>query len=423
MAKAKSKLEIIIEYIKGLPEGTKISVRQVSSYLGVSEGTSYRAIKQAEKEGLVKTIERVGTIRIIKREDHIVGNLTFEQVNRVIQGTVLTGAAYLNREISRFIIGAMRTEEIEKYLEDSAFLIVGNREDAQHRAINNGAGILITGGFRASREILDKAEASGVPVISTEHDTFSIASIIHRELYSLSLISEVITANDLMIKQSDYSIDLNGDFSRFVSNDKITFLVDDDRFLGTLRSQDVHSINKDNYKNYLHQDIHVPVNTTIQSLRQLMTWHQLNIIPVVNESQRFAGVVHRRDVFKDITPHKLQTGMSTEEIIDREITIKEDSIHMKVLPFMTDEFGTLTQTGFMRLVERMIMTLLNDYDIMNYHIDSMNMTNLKLVQINQHIQLKGEILDLGGQYIKLEVKTITDGVVYNKVGIMVQYFK
>lgn len=262
-----------------------------------------------------------------------------------------------------------------------------------------------------------------MPVISTEHDTFSIASIIHRELYSLSLISEVITANDLMIKQSDYSIDLNGDFSRFVSNDKITFLVDDDRFLGTLRSQDVHSINKDNYKNYLHQDIHVPVNTTIQSLRQLMTWHQLNIIPVVNESQRFAGVVHRRDVFKDITPHKLQTGMSTEEIIDREITIKEDSIHMKVLPFMTDEFGTLTQTGFMRLVERMIMTLLNDYDIMNYHIDSMNMTNLKLVQINQHIQLKGEILDLGGQYIKLEVKTITDGVVYNKVGIMVQYFK
>ncbi len=419
----KTKAEKIIEYIKGLPEGTKISVRQVSSYLGFSEGTSYRAIKRAEKEGLVKTIERVGTIRVIKKEDHIVGDLTFDQVNRVIQGTVLTGHQYLDREISRFIIGAMRTEEIDKYLEDSAFLIVGNREDAQLRAINSGAGILITGGFGASHEILKKAEARKVPVISTGHDTFTIASIIHRELYSLSLINEVTTANDLMIKQNDYSIDLNGDHSRFVAGDKITFLLDGGKFLGTLKSQEIPNINKENYRNHLHQDIHVPSHTTIQSLRQMMTWHQLNIIPVVSDSSEFLGVVHRRDVFKDVAPHRLQTGMSTEEIIDREITIKENELHIKVMPFMTDEFGTLTQTGFMRLVERMIMMVVRERDITNYHIDSLNMTHLRLVQINQNIQLKGEILDIGDQYIKMEIKTMTDGVLYSKVGLMVQYFK
>ncbi|SOC39201.1 predicted transcriptional regulator [Salinicoccus kekensis] len=419
----KTKAEKIIEYIKGLPEGTKISVRQVSSHLGVSEGTSYRAIKLAEEEGLVKTIERVGTIRVIKKEDHIVGDLTFDQVNRVIQGAVLTGRQYLDREISRFIIGAMRTEEIGKYLEDGAFLIVGNREDAQLRAINSGAGILITGGFGASPEILKKAEAHKVPVISTEHDTFSIASLIHRELYSLSLINEVTTANDLMLKQEGYAMDMKADRSRFVPGESVTFLLDGDRFLGTVESRDLPNINKSNYKKYLYQDIHVPAHTTIQSMRQMMTWHQLNIIPVVGDSHEFLGVVHRREVFKDVAPHTLQTGMSTEEIIDREITVRENELHIKVMPFMTDEFGTLTQAGFMRLVERMVMMVAKERDIKNYHIDSLAMTNLKLVQINQAIQLNGEILDIGDQYIKMEVKTMSDGVLYSKVGLMVQYFK
>ncbi len=59
-----SKHDEIIEYIYSLPEGAKISVRQISAHLGVSDGTSYRAIKDAETEGLVKTIERVGTIRV-----------------------------------------------------------------------------------------------------------------------------------------------------------------------------------------------------------------------------------------------------------------------------------------------------------------------------------------------------------------------
>ena len=51
----------------------------------------------------------------------------FREVNRVIQGTVLAGEAYLDKEISRILIGAMQTDDIMKYLEPSGLLIVGNR--------------------------------------------------------------------------------------------------------------------------------------------------------------------------------------------------------------------------------------------------------------------------------------------------------
>ena len=36
----------IIEYIKQLEVGTRISVRKIAQQLGVSEGTAYRAIKE-----------------------------------------------------------------------------------------------------------------------------------------------------------------------------------------------------------------------------------------------------------------------------------------------------------------------------------------------------------------------------------------
>ncbi|WP_411841983.1 DRTGG domain-containing protein [Salinicoccus sp. HZC-1] len=418
-----SKHDEILEYIHALPEGAKISVRQVSANLSVSDGTSYRAIKFAEKEGLVKTIERVGTIRVAPRESHGDGNLTFNQVNRVIQGTILAGRKGMDREISRFIIGAMRTEALETYLEEGALLIVGNREDAQWRAMENGSGMLITGGFGPSRGIIEKAETLGLPVISTSADTFSVASTIQRELYSRSLMTNVVTAEDLVIKQEEYVFDFKtADRHEYLPADKVTVLVDGDEYLGTIKSSDISLVDKDRYKEWMHPGIEVPPSSTLQRLRQVMSWHQLNVVPVVDKSGHFLGIVHRRDVFKEFEPRKLSTGMSSEEVIDREIRIDENKIRMKVMPFMTDEYGSITQSAFMRLMERLTGAVLQNYDIHSYHIDSLNLMNVKLVQLNQEIVLEGNIIDLGDQFLRLEVETKTDGEIFSKAMLMIQHY-
>lgn len=418
-----SKHDEILEYIHGLSEGAKISVRQLSANLGVSDGTSYRAIKFAEKEGLVKTIERVGTIRVAPRESHRDGDLTFKQVNRIIQGTILAGRKGMDHEITRFIIGAMRTEALETYLEEGALLIVGNREDAQWRALENRSGMLITGGFGPAAGIIEKAGDLDLPVISTSADTFSVASVIQRELYSRSLMSNVVTAGDLVVKQEVYVYDLKKAYvGEYLPADRLTVLMEGDEYRGTIRSSDVSSVEEGRYKEWTLRGIEVPPSSTLQRLRQIMSWHQLNIVPVVDKNNHYLGVVHRRDVFKEFEPRKLSTGMSSEEVIDREIRIDENKIRMKVMPFMTDEYGSITQSAFMRLVERLTGVVLQNIDIHSYHIDSLNLMNVKLVQLNQEIVLEGNILDLGDQFLRLEVETSAEDEILSKGLLMIQHY-
>lgn len=416
-----SKHEDILKYIRGLREGSSLSVRQISGFMGVSLGTSYRAIKQAEQDGLVKTIERVGTFRIVQREVKSHGKIMFREVNRVIQGTVLTGDNYLDKEISRILIGAMQTEDLVKYLEPSGLLIVGNRERSQRKALENGVGLLITGGFGTGEEILKLAQEKQLPVISTTHDSFTCASIIHREVYSLSLSQNIVTAGSLMVKQGQYTIDINELGTEIHPEDKNMILLDGNRFVGAIRSKFLKEMTKENYTTYLLPDYSAEEDTTLLSLRQIMSWHQLNIIPVV-ESGDYRGIVHRREVFKNISSRNLKSGMSTDQLIDREIKIDSNKINIRVMPFMADEFGSLSQANFMRLAERLILVVLQENDIHSYHIDTYNIMNFKIVQLYQEIELSGEIIDRGEQFIRLEIVLNVQGTAYSKATFMIQHF-
>ena len=421
MGEDMSKHEDILKYIRGLREGSSLSVRQISGYMGVSLGTSYRAIKQAEQDGLVKTVERVGTFRIVQREVKSHGKIMFREVNRVIQGTVLSGDNYLDKEISRILIGAMQTEDLVKYLEPNGLLIVGNREKSQRKALENGVGLLITGGFGTGEEILKLAEEKKLPVISTTHDSFTCASIIHREVYSLSLSQNIVTAGSLMVKQEQYTIDINELGTEIHPEDKNMILLNGNRFVGAIRSKYLDEMTKDNYTSYLLPDYSAEEDTTLLSLRQIMSWHQLNIIPVV-ESGDYRGIVHRREVFKNISSRNLKSGMSTDQLIDREIKIDSSKINIRVMPFMADEYGSLSQANFMRLAERLILVVLQENDIHSYHIDTYNIMNFKIVQLYQEIELTGEIIDRGEQFIRLEIVLNVQGTAYSKATFMIQHF-
>lgn len=417
-----SKHERIMKYLYSLEEGAKISVRQISSHLDVSEGTSYRAIKQAEKEGIVKTIPRVGSIRITKREVENIEELTFEQIQHIINGQVISGGEQLDKTVGRIIIGAMEIDALTEYLEAGALLIIGNREDAQKAALDFNTGLLITGGFGMSPEILERARELNLPVISTPFDTFTVATTIHREIYSLSLSNEMIRAADFVIKEHAYVLDLSKNRVGYLPSDKITILVDKNRYLGTVKSSELHIVDESNFKNFIIDDIELAPNTTLQRMRQLMTWEQLNILPVVEDGY-FVGVVHRRDVFKEMVPKKLFGEDLSENIIERRIDLSENQLTVEVMPLMTDEFGSLKESSFMSLVEKLVRTVLQSYNIYSYHIDSYHVTQMKIVQLHQQITLNGEIMDMGHQFLRLEVATVSDGVVYSKALLQVQIYE
>src|SRR5699024_2518925 len=139
--------------------------------------------------------------------------------------------------------------------------------------------------------ILDKADERSLPVISTGSDTFSVASIIQRELYSLSLMMNIVTAGDLAVKQEEYVYDLLKDSARvYQPGDKITVLLHGGEYLGTIRSSDFENITSSRYKEWVMPGVAEPSSSTLQRLRQVMSWHQLNIVPIVDEGNQYMGI-------------------------------------------------------------------------------------------------------------------------------------
>ena len=192
-----TKHDLILEHIESLPVGERISVRSIAKNLRVSEGTAYRAIKDAENIGLVSTIQRVWTIRIERKLKKNIERLTFGEVVRIIEGEVLGGSNGLDKDLNKFVIGAMTEEAMRRYITPGSLLIIGNREGAQKLALQDGAAVLITGGFDTTPEIAKLADELALPVLSTTYDSFTVATMINRALSDQLIKKDIMQVSDI----------------------------------------------------------------------------------------------------------------------------------------------------------------------------------------------------------------------------------
>ncbi len=97
---------------------------------------------------------------------------------RALKGRVLVeGRRKLGK---RVLVGAMQAETMVDYIEPGCLVVLGDREDAQLAAIENGAAALvITGDLLVSDRTLAAAKQYGVLVISTGHHTFTAVRLIN----------------------------------------------------------------------------------------------------------------------------------------------------------------------------------------------------------------------------------------------------
>ena len=190
-----SKHQEILAYLEELPVGKRVSVRSISNRLGVSDGTAYRAIKEAENRGLVETRPRSGTVRV-KSQKVAIERLTFAEIAEVTGSEVLAGQAGLDREFSKFSIGAMTEKNILSYLHDGGLLIVGDRTRIQLLALENENAVLVTGGFEVHEDVLESANKKNIPVLRSKHDTFTIATMINRALSNVQIKTDILNINE-----------------------------------------------------------------------------------------------------------------------------------------------------------------------------------------------------------------------------------
>ncbi len=117
--------------------------------------------------------------RIPLRRDNIV---------RVLKGRVLVeGRRMLG---NRVLVGAMQAETMADYIEPGCLVVLGDREDAQLKAIESGAAALvITGDLLISARTLAAAKKLGVMVISTAHHTFTAVRLINLSISTQDIMN------------------------------------------------------------------------------------------------------------------------------------------------------------------------------------------------------------------------------------------
>ncbi|KEI06925.1 DRTGG domain-containing protein [Clostridium botulinum] len=411
-----SKHEEIIKHISNLDVGAKISVRRIASKLNVSEGTAYRAIKDAEVLGIVSTIPRVGTVRIEKVKKKSITSLSYAEVVNIVDGTLLGGKDGIHERLNKFIMGAMQVEDAKKYMLPGCLVIVGNREDMQEEALQNGCAVLITGGFNCSEKIKQLGNEKRLPIISSTYDSFAVATMINRAISESLIKKDIILIEDIMISDPIY---MNYDDSiqrlkEIIKNTKHQRYPVVDNSMNVVGIVTIKDLQKKNDEKIFIKDIMskelitVTEKTTVAYAAHVMGWEGIELCPVV-DGRKLIGVVSTEDIIKAIQhiARQPQVGETLEDLILKnfQYEVEDNIMHFtgKIIPEMLDQLGTASWSSMNMLLSTVAILTLRHKNSINISVDSIMTYFMKPVQMDSIIDIFTKVIDMGRNFCKVEV--------------------
>ncbi|WP_372632082.1 DRTGG domain-containing protein [Cohnella sp.] len=431
-----TKHELLLQYIRDLPIGTKIPVRQMARDKEVSEGTAYRALKEAEQLGLVSTKERIGTVRVDKKRRGNPEQLTFAEVLEIVQGSLLGGEAGLDKTLHKFVIGAMEIGEMAGYIDAGSLLIVGNRENAHRIALQQGAGVLVTGGFGTSEEVRKLANERKLPILTCRHDTFTVASMINRAMYDQLIKRKIMIIADLMEPSArSGALKMSSTVADFVKLSEQTgssrFPVTDEwnRVVGMITFKDVSGspTNQTLDKLMTRRPMTVTLNTPVASAAHRMVSEGIELLPVVDRQRKLVGAINRGEVLRAMqfanrpahlgeTFDALMWGGFAEQR-DAENRLQYTGL---ATPQMSGPIGTISEGVLTSLMQQAASRAVEELRRREHVLDNMTTYFLRTVPVDASISIVPRIIEASRRYVKVEVEAMLDGEVVAKAMLTAQ---
>ena len=425
-----SKHQQIIRYIESLPVGEKISVRSIAKNMEMSEGTAYRAIKEAENVGIVSTIERVGTIRIERKTKDNLEKLSFGEIIKIIEGEVFGGHDGLDKILNRFVIGAMTLDAMTRYIQPESLVIIGNREDAQLLALNQGAAVLITGGFQATPQLIQKADELKIPLMGTTYDTFTVASLINRAMTDQLIKKKIMIVADIYndIENTNYlrmdqTVKEYRQLSEKTGNSRFPVVNHSNRLVGVVSAKDILGksdsliIERIMTKNPSVSKLHASVASVAHS----MIWNGLEMLPVVQDNMELIGIISRRDVMKamQLTQRQPQVGNTFEDDVSENLEVIEINptnarFSFTVTPQMTNNLGMLSFGVLCEVVSVASKEFIHRSQRRNTVIEQLEMHYLRMIPIESKIAIQIQTLDIGRKVSKIDISVLLENSVVAK---------
>ena len=425
-----SKHQQIIRYIESLPVGEKISVRSIAKNMEMSEGTAYRAIKEAENIGIVSTIERVGTIRIERKTKDNLEKLSFGEIIKIIEGEVFGGREGLDKILNRFVIGAMTLDAMTRYIQPESLVIIGNREDAQLLALNQGAAVLITGGFQATPQLIQKADELKIPLMGTTYDTFTVASLINRAMTDQLIKKKIMIVADIYndIENTNYlkmdqTVKEYRELSEKTGNSRFPVVNHSNRLVGVVSAKDILGksdsliIERIMTKNPSVSKLHASVASVAHS----MIWNGLEMLPVVQDNMELIGIISRRDVMKamQLTQRQPQVGNTFEDDVSENLEVIEVNptnarFSFTVTTQMTNNLGMLSFGVLCEVVSVASKEFIHRSQRRNTVIEQLEMHYLRMIPIESKIAIQIQTLDIGRKVSKIDISVLLENSVVAK---------
>lgn len=431
-----TKHDQLLLYIRELPVGTRISVRQMAKERGVSEGTAYRALKDAEQLGYVNTKERIGTVRVDKKRRGRPEQLTFAEVLEIVQGDLLGGGEGLEKTLHKFVIGAMELDAMMGYIDAGSLLIVGNRENAHRVALEHGAGVLVTGGFGTSADVKAFANERQLPILTCKHDTFTVASMINRAMFDRQIKRKIMTIADLVepaaragaLRQSAAVADFlklsaETGFERFPVTDEWN------RVVGMITSKDVvgSPAGQTLDKLMTRRPMTVTMGTPIASAAHRMVSEGIELLPVVDRQRKLVGVVSRAEVLRSmqLSGRNPELGETFDALMWEGFAERREEDGRLVFaglatPQMSGPLGTVSEGVLTVLMQQAASRMASDLRKGEHILQNMTTYFLRTVPIEAAIDIAPSIIEASRRHLMMEVQVLQDGDVMARAMLTAQ---
>ncbi len=317
-----------------------------------------------------------------------------------------------------------------------SLLIVGNRENAHRIALQQGAGVLVTGGFGTSEEVRRLANERRLPILTCRHDTFTVASMINRAMYDQLIKRKIMIIADLMEPSArNGALKLSSTVADFVKLSEQTgssrFPVTDEwnRVVGMITFKDVSGspTNQTLDKLMTRRPMTVTLNTPVASAAHRMVSEGIELLPVVDRQRKLVGAINRGEVLRAMqfanrpahlgeTFDALMWGGFAEQR-DEENRLQYAGL---ATPQMSGPLGTISEGVLTSLMQQAASRAVEDLRRKEYVLDNMTTYFLRPVPVDASISIVPRIIEASRRYVKVEVEALLDGEVVAKAMLAAQ---
>ena len=348
---------------------------------------------------MVETRPRSGTIRI-KSQKVSIERLTYAEIAEVTGSDVIAGRDGLDREFSKFSIGAMTEDNILSYLHDGGLLIVGDRTQIQMLALENENAVLVTGGFEINENVLKLANKKNIPVLRSKHDTFTIATMINRALSNVQIKTDILTVEKIYQTSHEYGYlyetDTVKDYLDLVRKNRSSrfpVVNKDQVVVGVMTMRDAadQSPGTTLDKTMTRTVYMTGLSTNIANISQRMIAEDFEMVPVVRSNHTLLGVVTRRDVMDKMSRSQISALPTFSEQIGQKLSYHHDEVVITVEPFMLDKNGVLANGVLSEILTLMTQNLVVNSG-RNLIIEQMLIYFLHAVQIDDVLRIQARII-------------------------------